>query len=63
MSSPSEAEYAQLLTAVKRARAMIEDLESHPPSEKRDAALRLLREHHAAAIMRIRDVESDSHRN
>ena len=61
--SPSEAEYAEVLQAVERAQAVIEDLEAHPRSEKRDAALHLLRERHAAAINRLREIKSDNHGN
>lgn len=63
MSSADHAQYAAILHAVDGVAAAIRLLEQEPPSPKRDSALALLRERHAAVIARIREIESDSHRN
>lgn len=55
--------YELILAAIERARRLLETLEAQPASPKRDAALTLLRERQAAAILRLNEIDSESHRN
>lgn len=60
---PSDQDYADMFEAIESARSTIEELEEEPHSPKREAALRLLREHLSFAIRQLNRVESHSHRN
>lgn len=63
MGRPSNDAYTAVIAAIERSRRLIDELETLPPSPKRDQALELLRDSHGKAVRRLDDIHSDSHRN
>jgi hypothetical protein len=63
MGRPSNDAYTAVIAAIERSRRLIDELETLPPSPKRDQTLELLRESHGKVVRRLDEVHSDSHRN